>query len=148
MINSLLPNLRWLAIPSENLGQDWMNQSLFLDQQLEELGMDLAEEAVYLIYSGTPEDVLEGNGQCLIARSVIGPKRQVEGPLKLIDWKASPVWRQKVPGTSLVEMLESVQDMYFKAAIGPKGFAKAFTLCVKRELQPELRLSVETIFHE
>jgi hypothetical protein len=148
VINSLLPNQRWLSVPSENLGQDWYEKSLFLDQKLEGLGMDLAEESVYLLFSGTPDEVLEGNAQCLVARSVIGPKRDVTAPISLVDWKAAPVWRETIVGEGLVDLLEGAQELYFKAKAGAKPLAKDFALCVKRELTPELRVRIDVIFHE
>lgn len=148
MVNSHLANIRWLAIPSDGSGQDWFEKSILLDQTLESYGLDLAEEAVYLLYSDTPEEILEGNGQCLVARSVVGPKREVESPLNLVDWKALPVWREKLQGDSLVDLLEKAQDARLKAAEGPKPFAKSFMLVVKRRLEGEIKLEVETIFHE
>jgi len=148
MVNSHLANIRWLAIPSDGSGQDWFEKSILLDQTLESYGLDLAEEAVYLLYSDTPEEILEGNGQCLVARSVVGPKREVEPPLNLVDWKALPVWREKVKGDSLVDLLEEAQDARLKASEGPKPFAKSFMLVVKRRLDGEIKLEVETIFHE
>lgn len=148
MINSLLPNQRWLGIPSENQGQDWFEKSTFLDQKLEGFGMDLAEESVYLIFSDSPDEVLDGNAQCLVARSVIGPMREVDAPMKLVDWKAAPVWREAISGVGLVDLLEEAQELYFKAKAGPKTLAPDFVLCVRRELSPELKVSVEVIFHE
>jgi hypothetical protein len=146
--NALLPNLRWLAIHSAQMGQDWYEKSLELDQELEALGMDLSEEAVYLIYSENPDQILEGLGQCLIARSVIGSKKEVTRPLSLLDWKASPVWRERLFETSLGDMLERAADLHHKALKGAQRSARGFILCVRRELRPDLGLSCEVIFHE
>lgn len=146
--NSLLPNQRWLSVPSENQGQDWLEKSLFLDQKLEGFGLDLAEESVYLLYSSTPDEVLEGNTECMIARSVIGPMRTVDAPMKIVDWKAAPVWRELISGEGLVDILENAQELYFKAKQGPKMLAPDFALCVRRELTPELKVRIEVIFHE
>jgi hypothetical protein len=148
MINSHLANIRWLSTESQNLGQDWFERSLELDMALEDLGLDLAEESVFLIYSEGPSEVLEGKGRCRIGRSVIGPKREVSRPFSLIDWKAAPVWRENVQGETLEEILEQAQDQHFKAHRGAKALAPEFILCVKRQLAPELKLRVEAIFHE
>lgn len=148
MVNSHLANIRWLAIASDGTGEDWYEKCVLLDQTLESYGLDLSEEAVYLIYSDTPEEILDGNGHCLIARPVIGPKREVEAPLSLFDWKAAPVWREKLKGEALVDLLEEAQDARLKATGAPKPFAKSFMLVVKRNLKPDLQLEVETIFHE
>ncbi len=146
--NALLPNLRWLAIHSLELGQDWYQKSLELDQELEGLGMDLAEEAVYLIYSENPDQVLEGGGLCLVARSVIGPRREVSQPLSLLDWKATPVWREKLSDNALAEMLERAAVLHLETFEGAQRAARGFILSVRRELHPELSLSCEVIFHE
>ena len=141
MNNSLLANLRWLCLPSENLGADWFDRGRQIDSCLEAEGFDLSEESVYLLFSASPEKILEGEGQCLVARPVIGPLKEVKTPFKLIDWKAAPVWRQTLQGGTLEEILIS-------AAGTKKNAVKGFYLRVKRELQDELKLSVEGIFHE
>lgn len=148
MMNSHLANIRWLAIPSETSGEDWFEKSVILDENLESLGLDLAEEAVYLIYSETPDKILDGTGECLIARSVIGPKREPVAPLRLIDWKAAPVWRETLFGESLTDYLEGAEEARFKVQKSAEKLAKSFMIVVKRKLEPELKLEVETIFHE
>lgn len=148
MMNSHLPNIRWLAMPSEALGEDWLEKSAELDRSLEAYGMDLAEEAVYLIYSHSPEEILAGQGQCLIARSVIGPKKAVEPPFTLVDWMAAPIWREEVSGETLIDLLENAQMAWSKLSGRGKTVAKSFSLVVRRKLTPDLKLEVETIFHE
>jgi hypothetical protein len=147
-MNSLLPNLRWLCLPSETLGQDWFDKSREIDQALNGLDLDLSEESTYLLFSNTPSHILDGDGQCHIARPVIGPKKEVEKPFTLIDWKAAPVWRQKLQGETLIEILEMAEEVRAKAPIDQKRLSGPFSLCVQRQLRPELILSVECIFHE
>ena len=48
MNKSLLPNCRFLGLESEALGRDWFEKSVFIDAHLDELGMELAEETVFL----------------------------------------------------------------------------------------------------
>lgn len=110
--------------------------------------MDLAEEAIYLLFSEAPEDILEGKGLCLVARSVIGPKKNVQPPLKLIDWVAAPVWRKEVLGTSWDEILEKALEHRLMAQKESKTLAKSFGLCVRRKLTPELVLEVDVLFNE
>jgi hypothetical protein len=147
-MNSLLANLRWICLPSENQGQDWFDKGREIDTHLFNEGMDLSEEATYLLFSADPHKVLDGEGQCLIARPVIGPKKSLLAPFSLIDWKAVPVWREKLLGNTLTQILESAEAARMKATKGTKPFAAPFILCVRRELKEELILSVEAIFHE
>lgn len=147
-MNGLLANLRLLCLPSENLGQDWFEKSAVIDSILQTEGMDLSEESTFIYFSDEPSEILEGNGQCLIARPVIGPKKEMSAPFKLTDWKAAPVWRETLQGETLTELLESAEGVRLKAHKGPRSFAKPFYLCVRRKLSPELILSVEGIFYE
>lgn len=147
-MNSLLGNMRWLCLPSENLGHDWFDKGREIDSLLPQLGLDLAEESTFLIFSTNPSDVLEGRGQCLVARPVIGPKKSVEAPLALLDWKAAPVWQETLQGETLVELLENAEEARLKAQKGQRPFADSFSLCVRRRLTPELRITVDSIFHE
>lgn len=141
MSNSLLANLRWLCLPSDNLGGDWFDKSRHIDSCLEAEGFDLSEESVYLLFSDSPEKILNGVGQCLVARPVIGPLKEVKAPFKLIDWKAAPIWRETLQGATLDEILISAEGT-------KKNAVKGFYLRVKRDLSDELKLSVEGIFHE
>lgn len=140
--------MRWLCLPSENLGADWFDKSQKIDQHLSELGMDLAEEATFLLLSNGPSDILEGRGQCLVARSVIGPLKEVESPLILLDWSAAPVWQTLLEGETLPELLEKSQEALREA--GDQGkWAQDFILCIRRKLLgPELNIVVESLFHE
>lgn len=147
-LNSLLPNLRWLCLSSESFGQDWYEKSQLIDKRIQEEGLDLSEEVTYLLYSDSPEDVLNGLGQCLVARPVIGPKKKFEAPFELIDWKALPVFRAKLSGDTLKEVLEMAQMARNSAQKGSKAFAQDFIVALDRKLKGELILSVEGIFHE
>lgn len=148
MNNSLLANLRWLCLPSENLGGDWFSIGQKIDSCLEAEGFDLSEESVYLLFSDSPEKILEGEGQCLVARPVIGPLKEVKAPFKLIDWKAAPVWLEGLSGASLEEILTQAATARKNAVKGTREFSKSFYLRVRRQLQDELKLTVEGIFHE
>jgi hypothetical protein len=144
-MNSFLPNIRWLCLPSEQAGLDWTLKEQEIDTILSSEGMDLAEEATYFLFSENPEDVLDGQGQCLIARPVIGPKKTFKAPFKLIDWTASPVWRETVTGETLHDLLESSMVVRQRASL---DLARPFFLCVRRQLNPDLKLIVEAIFHQ
>ncbi len=144
-MNSFLPNIRWLTLLSDGDGSDWYAKSLEIDSVLSGEGMDLATEATYLLFSETPEDILNGKGHCLIARSVIGPKKSFNSPFSLIDWVASPVWKESLKAETLPEILTMSEEVRRKASM---TFANPFFLCVRRKLCPELEISVEVIFHQ
>ena len=135
-MKTLLPNARFLTLASENLGQDWFEKAREIDRHLPELSMDLAEESVYLLYDRSPGAVLEGEGTCLIARSVIGPKRQFEGQLGLQDWVQALVYRFPVkslnhwPGL-LEECLQQWENLHRQALDTPAPFMLVF----KRRLE-------------
>jgi len=140
--------MRWICLPSENLGADWFDKSQEIDQLLPELGMDLAEEATFLLFSSGPSSVLEGKGQCLVARPVIGPLKEVQAPLALLDWTAAPVWQTQLQARTLPELLHESEEAAKEA--GNKGkLASDFILCIRRRLLgPELNVVIESLFHE
>jgi hypothetical protein len=115
---------------------------------LTEEGFDLAEEAVYLHFSEAPHKILDGHGQCLIARPVIGPKKLVAPPLSLNDWKAAPVWQEKLQGETLIDLLNDAVAARQRVIKGQIRLVDSFSLRVQRKLSPDLILSVELIFHE
>lgn len=140
--------MRWLCLPSENLGRDWTNKGQEIDHALAELGMDLAEEATFLLFSNGPDAILEGKGQCLVGRPVIGPLKEVEGPLVLLDWSAAPVWQKSLQGKNLPELLreskEALEEIENREKLAPD-----FILCIRRRLLgPELNIMVESFFHQ
>lgn len=144
-MNSFLPNIRWLALPSENLGLDWYEKSFEIDSILAPEGLDLESEKTFLLFSDSPEKILAGVGHCLIARSVIGPKKTMKAPLVQTDWVAAPVWREKVEGDTLHDILLSCKT---KREMIQDKLRNDFFLCVTRSLGPDLKLSVELISHQ
>jgi hypothetical protein len=136
--------MRFLGMASDSSGSDWNKLSQMIDEELEKLGMDLAEESVYLVYSESPEKILKGAALCFVARSVIGPKKELSAPLSQKDWIAAPVHCQEVQGETFEDVLEGVVKLSRKLSKGLQGFF----LRVKRELKPELNIRVEVIFHE
>lgn len=154
MIKTLLPNARFLSLDSENLGQDWSQKAQGIDRQLSALSMDLAEESVFLLFDAAPGAILEGSGHCLIARSVIGPKRNLEGPLKLQDWVQAPVWRKVIgsrPGLNWGGLLDECYQEWENLQRQGHHLKAPFMLVIKRRMEPnktELHLTVELLFGE
>lgn len=135
-------------MPSSVQGQDWFEVAHKLDEVLTHAGMDLSEESTYLLYSHGPSDILQGRGQCLVARAVVGPKKNFSPPVQLIDSKSGPVWRETLLGESLEEVLESAEAFSLKLQNGSRTLQGAFVLRIRIELKEELILAVEGIFNE
>ena len=119
-----------------------------IDDQLDHLGLDLAEESVYLLFDRAPGSVIAGEANCLVARSVIGPKKALEGPLKLFDWVQAPVHRKVIRATDWDLMLEECYQEWENLHRQTQKLAAPFMIVAKRRLIPELTLSLEVLFHE
>ncbi len=145
---ALLPNIRWLALPSVGLGEDWVEKVLKIDHDLESLGYELAEESVYLLYSHSAREILLEKGHCLIARPVLGPKKMLEAPFLLKDWIASEVWKAPLRGVTLEELLGLVAHIDQKRELKEKQLERGFILCIRRRLVPGLSVTIEVIFPE
>lgn len=147
-MKSLLPNCRFLTKASEEQGRDWTLRSREIDDQLDHLGMDLAEESVYLLFDRAPGSVIGGEANCMIARSVIGPKKGLEGPLKLFDWVQAPVYRKALGASDWDLVLEECYQEWENLQRQNHKLAAPFMIVAKRRLVPELTLSLEVLFHE
>lgn len=97
-----LPNYRFLGILSDSAGQDWMEKVLEIDDSLEQSAFELAEEGVYLVF--------QKDRTCLVARSVVGPLKEVSGPLKLLDTHSGPGEETLLASESWNEILEVVDS--------------------------------------
>lgn len=129
-MKEVLPNMRLFLLASEAQGQDWNEKVSRIDEALNLSPYDLAEESVYLVFQ---------KGRCSIGRSVIGPQKGPEIPFELIDWQAKPVER--------IELKERIWDRLM-AEIEEYEHSGDFMLCMRRQLGPKLKLSVEVIFSE
>lgn len=147
-MNSILPNMRLLCLQSESRGEDWTNLTLKIDDDLSGLSMDLAEEAVYLMFDRAPGAVLNHEGRVLVGRSVVGPKKMVDAPLHLVDWVARPVHRKKIESNEWEDVFEEAFAEWEKLQQLNQKTAPAFILCLKRKLLDALELEIEVIFSE
>lgn len=146
-MKSLLSNCRFLSLHSEELGRDWSIKSLEIDDQLDNLGMDLAEESVYLLFDQAPGSIIAGEGHCKIARSVIGPKKNLTGPLELFDWVQAPVHRKIIRYTDWDQILEECYREWENLQRDGQKLAPDFMIVAKMRLAPELTLGLEVLFH-
>lgn len=146
-MNSFLANCRFLSVESDLLGKDWLEKSQIIDDQLDGLGMDLAEESVYLIFDRAPGSVKAGEALCQIARSVIGPKKELQGNLTMKDWVQAPVHRKALKSSDWEDVLqESYKEWESLQRLG-EAIAAPYMIVAKRRLVPELSLSLEVLFY-
>lgn len=146
-MKSLLPNCRFLSIASEHLGKDWLEKSQKIDTQLDSMGMDLAEESVYLLFDRAPGSVMSGEAHCQIARSVIGPKKDLSGPLRLNDWVQAMVYRKELLASNWDQVLQECYVEWENLQRQGQKIAAPFMIVAKRRLVPELKLTLEVLFH-
>ncbi len=142
----LLANMRLLGKASEGRGEDWKERSLELDRLLEGLGHELAEEAVYLWYNRAPGAVLEGEGQCLIARSVIGPLVDPPSGTKLVDWTATSTWTLESTETTWEGVLTEAFETWVELQRKGNFEGRSFLLRMRRMINPNFAFKIEVIF--
>ncbi|HXH76519.1 MAG TPA: hypothetical protein VNJ08_16225 [Bacteriovoracaceae bacterium] len=121
---------------------------LKIDESLPEWGMDLAEEKGYLLYDRAPGSILHGEGICQIGRSVIGPKRAPAAPFLLKDLVSAPVFRIDLKSSTWPKVFEESFEAWQQLHRSGKTVSPGFTICIRRQLKPELQLGIQAIFHE
>jgi hypothetical protein len=147
-LNSILSNMRLVSLPSKSLGEDWYEIITQIDEQAPSWGMDLAEESVFFLFSQSPGSIMHGEGQCQIARSLIGPLVKLEPPFELTDWVSSPVYRKALSAILWPLVLEEAFAQWQELQRQGKKVRTGFILCLKRSLKPELSLEIDVIFNE
>lgn len=148
MTTTLLANTRFLSLPSDHLGKDWMERSGLIDSYLEQLGMELSEETVFMIFDRAPGAIIAGEGHCLVARSVIGPKSHVERPLQMTDWIQGPIHLKSLVSLDWDLALKACYQEWENLQRSAVKIASPFMILVNRRLAPELIVSLEVLFHE
>lgn len=147
MTKSILPNARLLCISSESLGRDWFEKSMELDMVLGELSMDLSEESIFILFDRAPGAVLAGEGSCQIARSVIGPKKSLQQPFRLVDWVQTEIYRKVLLSKDWEGVLEDCYLEWENLQRSGTKVASPFIILVKRGLKPDLNLALEVLFY-
>lgn len=144
----LLPNARFISLPSYQLGNDWFELSLKLDAALEALHLELSEETIFLHYSVAPGLVLEGKGECRVARSVTGPFKNLDGDFKLTDWTQGLVFKFSISTNSWETLLSQCYTLWEDLVRETKEIKSAFSISFKRELKDGLSNGTEVIFYQ
>jgi hypothetical protein len=147
MTKSILPNARLLCISSESLGRDWFEKSMELDMVLGELSMDLSEESIFILFDRAPGAVLAGEGSCQIARPVIGPKKSLQQPFRLVDWVQTEIYRKVLLSKDWESVLEDCYLEWENLQRSGTKVASPFMILVKRGLKPDLNLALEVLFY-
>lgn len=147
MTKSILPNARLLCVSSENLGRDWSEKSMELDLILGELSMDLSEESIFILFDRSPGTVLTGEGNCQIARPVIGPKKSLQQPFRLVDWVQTEIYRKVLLSKDWESVLEDCYLEWENLQRSGAKVASPFMILVKRGLKPDLNLALEVLFY-
>lgn len=146
-MHDILSNQRFLTVASDSLGRDWFDKSQQLDQQLEALGLELSEESVYLIFDRSPGAILALEGQCLIARPVIGPKKELSSPFAMHDWAQASVWRYQAKLTQWSDLLNGAYNSWEELQRLNSKLRPSFMVAVKRTLKDKLELNGEVLFY-
>lgn len=145
---TILPNTRLIGVPSSGAGEDWFILCHKLDRSLAEFGMELAEESIYLLFDRSPGALANGEGTCLVARPVIGPRRDPPSPYILKDLVRSQVYTHEISRNSLPEVLDDAQSVWEDLQRRGKKVGNGFSICIQRRLRPELALKAQLIFTE
>ncbi len=135
---TLMPNMRLLGLPSEQEGRDWDKLSKKIDSRLESDKLDLAEETVFVTFSGS--------GEARVSRSVIGGKKDYPSPWVLEDWVAAQVESITIQDNDWEGIFEQVDAFREKTQREGKRLEKGFMLKLTRRLATELSLGVEVFF--
>ena len=139
---NFLPNSRWLYLTSDEFGNDWQEKCRRIDDYIETLGLDLVQEDAYLFFN------LEGKGECVIGRSVSGPKKDLTKPFHFLDWSTKPIFLVLLEGVTLEDYLECAKEKRTALELQGRKLKTSFILRIRRQLAPELKVAIEAIFYE
>lgn len=134
--------MRLLARSSDASVTDWWEESQQIDEVMGGFGMDLSEEAVYLLFSNLSELELT------IARPVIGPLKELQAPYKIIDWSSAPVHRVPAAHSTWPEVFEQAQAEWEKLQNTKLKYLPQFMIRLERQIDSGLVLKTEILFHE
>ena len=148
MSRIILPNARFLGLPSQSSGRDWDELIPKIDNVMDEIGLNLAEETIVLIFSQGIEPTLEDDVECKVCRPVTGPKRQPPAPFIMEDWDQKFVHSFSLGSLGWDEVSHESLKIRDQLEREGKKLKKEMILLLKRRLVPELKLSLEVVFYE
>lgn len=144
----VLPNLRLLAHHSENAGTDWIYLETKITDFIRKGQFDLESESVYILYRYKISEVIDGRDDALVAKPVIGFKKEVEPPFKLIDLKQVKVKSCELKQAEWGRLFNEAFEFSKKLEKESRKDYPVFMLHIQRELTPKLKSKVSAIFSE
>jgi hypothetical protein len=147
-LKQVLQNQRWVSTPSDHFGEDWAQKAAKIDAILPLYGLDLAQEEVFLLFDRSPGALLTGEGQCLVARPVLGPKRSLGEGLELRDWVAAGVYISPLKEETWEALSSELIGCWEQLQREGKRLKAPFMLRFTRRLEPQLSLERVAIFLE
>lgn len=148
MNHIILPNARFLGLTSLHSGQDWDELIPQIDQLMDEIGLSLSEETIILIFPESAQSVTEGTSECKVCRPVVGPKKQVPSPYFIEDWVQQTVFSFPIKSEGWDEVFIECSQIRNQLILDNKKIKNGLMLLLKRELLPDLKLTIEAVFQE
>jgi hypothetical protein len=143
----LLPNLRFLSLPSGKSGQDWSELAHRIDNFALENGYELSEESVFLTFDRIPAALAVGEGNCSVSRPVIGPLKELPGEFWLEDWTQKNVFQMEVEKDSWQELWDKAQEGWEELQRNGEKLGTSFLVRLSRRLGPDLTLKMHIYYH-
>ena len=143
-----LPSRRLIQMPSEHLGVDWREVSERIDRLIPLSGLDLAEESVFLDFSGLPGSLRDGIGECLIGRPVTGKIARLEAPARLQDFRNASAHSFRLKSRRWDEIFEESFGFWESLVRTGANLKPRFTLKLSRRMNPDLELDAEALFFD
>lgn len=108
-----LPNLRLLLLESGEWGRDWQSLANQLDQKLEDKGLELSVQDIYIQFISWPKVP-----QVLVGRSFLGPLIEMESPFIVNDWETEEVDLFPLQSVQWEDLFEEVAQIKAKNQLG------------------------------
>jgi hypothetical protein len=147
-LKQILENQRWVSTSSDHFGEDWAQKAARIDEILPLYGLDLAQEEIFLLFDRSPGALLIGEGQCLVARPVLGPKRSLGEGLELRDWVAAGVYIFPLKEETWEALSSELMECWEQLQREGEKLKAPFMVRLTRRLEPQLSLEREAIFLE
>lgn len=120
-----LPNLRLLFLESSEWGRDWESLVLEIDQKLEDKGLELSVQDIYMDFTSWPKIP-----QVLVGRSFIGPLIEMESPFIVKDWETTQVDVFTLKAEHWDDIFEEIAGIKSRESLGSD-----FVIVFKRRIQ-------------
>lgn len=108
-----LPNLRLLLLESGEWGRDWQSLANQLDQKLEDKGLELSVQDVYIQFISWPKVP-----RVLVGRSFIGPLIEMESPFIVNEWETAEVDLFSLQSVQWEDLFEEVAQIKAQNQLG------------------------------